>query len=112
MRVNQLDLRRLLIALVFLIIAGPWFAVRLVSTVIGTADRIFCRCWGILHRWANPDIYGNAPVRCRRLVYTRRTVEGLVQKIESLNRQVRRQDARAAGDSQVTAAPEPQQMQL
>lgn len=92
--INQLDLRRVLIFLAWLVFFAPWAVFRLLSQVTGGVDHGFSRLWGGMHRWANPDLYGDAPVRCRRLVYSRRSVERLTGQIESLNRMVRRQEVK------------------
>lgn len=41
-------------------------------------------------KWANPDIHGKAPKRCRSLFYTRRRVERLVEHIEAQDQIIKR----------------------
>jgi hypothetical protein len=55
-----------------------------------------------VHEWANPEAYGKAPPRLRKLFYRRKTVERLVRTNESLRRILDKQQ----GQVRDTASPE------
>jgi hypothetical protein len=98
-RLNQLDLRRLVWAAYFGLTVLPLMLAYFLSISLTKIGKwLLAACDGIehggkaLHKWANPDLYGRAPRRCRRLLYSRRTVEKLCEKIDFQRREIERKD--------------------
>jgi hypothetical protein len=88
---NRWDLRRLLSGVVLVVMALPYVLCVYAGTALtALAKGMEVGRWKV-HRWANPEVYGDAPPRARKLFYRRKTVERMAGQIESLKRIIDRQ---------------------
>jgi hypothetical protein len=101
---NKWDLRRLISGSVtgvaflpFIICLSIGLSLRWTGNgLVSLADSLMARRHKV-HVWANPEVYGKAPPRLRKLLYRRSTVERLVNTNESLRRIIDKQQEHLNG---------------
>jgi hypothetical protein len=90
---NKWDVRVALSKMLTGVLLIPWLICYYGGKALTRTSKGIESVNGKVRKWANPDLYGKAPLRARKLFYRRRTVERLCEKIELLEKQARqRQD--------------------
>ena len=87
---NRADLRVLYSKVQTGILLLPWLAAYYGGKGLSAVANAIQDANNRTRKWANPDLYGKAPRRARKLLYRRRTVERLCQRIESQDRMIKR----------------------